>query len=74
MAVRLPRFLGGFRVHEAQKTSAIIDTQGGTEMAALRKRVHGRTVTREEVRDAVKPYMRRHIVLQKLYRAHVLRY
>jgi hypothetical protein len=74
VAVRLPRFLGGFRVHEAQKTSAIIDTQGGEEMAGLRRRVHGRDVPRDEVQAAVKPYMRRHIALQKLYRAHLLRY
>jgi hypothetical protein len=72
--VRLPRFLGGFRVHAAQKTTAIIDTQGGTEMRALRERIHGRKVEREEVRAALKPYMRRHVLLQKLHRAHVLRY
>jgi glycosyltransferase involved in cell wall biosynthesis len=72
--VRLPRFLGGFRIHEAQKTSAIMDTQGGTEMAGLRQRVHGREVTREEVRAAVRPYMFEHIVLHRLYRAHLLRY
>jgi Glycosyl transferase family 2 len=72
--VRLPRFLGGFRVHEAQKTSAIIDTQGGQEMAALRRRIHGREVTREEVRAGVRPYMRRHVLLHRVYRAHLVRY
>ena len=72
--VRLPRFLGAFRIHEAQKTSAIMDTQGQKEAAALRERVHGREVSRPEISAAVKPYMRRHLVLQKLYRARLLRY
>src|SRR5919204_593326 len=51
-----------------------IDTQGDSEMAALRQRVHGREVSRDEIKAHVKPYMRRHIALQKLYRARVLRY
>jgi hypothetical protein len=72
--VRLPRFLGAFRIHEAQKTSAIMDTQGQKEAAALRARIHGREVSRPEISAAVKPYMRRHLVLQKLYRARLLRY
>ena len=72
--VRLPRFLGAFRIHEAQKTSAIMDTQGQKEAAALRRRIHGREVSRPEVWEHVRPYMRRHHVRQKLYRARVLRY
>ena len=72
--VRLPRFLGAFRIHEAQKTSAIMDTQGQKEAAALRRRIHGREVSRPEVWERVRPYMRRHHVRQKLYRARVLRY
>jgi hypothetical protein len=72
--VRLPRFLGAFRVHEAQKTSAIGETSGAQEMDRLRKRVLGRYVTRPEVRTAVRPYMRRHLLLHKLYRAGLLRY
>ena len=32
--VRLPRFLGAFRIHEEQKTSAIMATQGQKEAAA----------------------------------------
>jgi hypothetical protein len=72
--VRLPRFLGAFRIHGAQKTSAIMDTQGQKEAAALRRRIHGREVTRPEVWEHVRPYMRRHHIRQKLYRARVLRY
>jgi hypothetical protein len=72
--VRLPRFLGAFRIHKQQKTSAIMDTQGQKEASELRKRMHGREVSRPEISAAVKPYMRRHLVLQKLYRARLLRY
>lgn len=72
--VRLPRFLGAFRIHEAQKSSAIIATQGREEMDALRKRIHGREVTRKEISRTVRPYKRRHHVLQKLYRVRLLRY
>ena len=36
--VRLPRFLGCFRVHDAQKSSAEISTTGMAEMARLRER------------------------------------
>jgi glycosyltransferase involved in cell wall biosynthesis len=39
--VRLPYFLGAFRVHEAQKTSAQIHTRGHEEMERVRRRLHG---------------------------------
>jgi FkbM family methyltransferase len=71
---RLPRFLGAFRVHDEQKTSARIGDLGATEMARLRARVHGRTVTEREVRRAVRGYLLRHMAYQKLYRAGVLTY
>ena len=71
---RLPRFLGAFRIHEAQKTSAIMDTQGQKEAEALRRRIHGRDVTRPEITEAVRPYLRRHHVRQKLYRMRLVRY
>jgi glycosyltransferase involved in cell wall biosynthesis len=72
--LRLPRFLGGFRVHPAQKTSAEMNGQGLAEMARLRERCHGRPVTQAEVRRHVRPYLARHLVLHKLYRLGVLRY
>lgn len=58
--VRLPRFLGAFRVHPDQKTSAE-DVLGATECARLRTRVHGRPVTTEEIVAELRPYMRRHV-------------
>jgi glycosyltransferase involved in cell wall biosynthesis len=72
--VRLPRFLGAFRIHDVQKTSSVMDSHGKEEMAALRKRCLGREVTRPEISKGVGPYLRRHHVLQKLYRARMLRY
>lgn len=71
--VRLPRFLGAFRIHEAQKT-AVIDSEGMSEMDALRRRSLGRDVTRQEITKSLRPYMWRHHLLQKLYRARLVRY
>ncbi len=39
--VRLPYFLGCFRIHPEQKTSHAIHTTGAEEMARIRKRFHG---------------------------------
>ena len=39
--VRLPYFLGCFRVHSQQKTSQVIHTTGADEMARIRLRFHG---------------------------------
>ncbi len=72
--VRLPRFLGAFRVHEDQKTSARLHDVGVREMARLRQRVHGRTIAPSELRWRVRGYLLRHMVYQKLYRAGLLRY
>jgi glycosyltransferase involved in cell wall biosynthesis len=46
---RLPWFLGCFRVHELQKSSAEITTVGFTEMARLRQRELGATFTEERL-------------------------
>jgi FkbM family methyltransferase len=59
---RLPRFLGAFRVHDAQKTLAA-HPLGEVEMARLRERVHGRSLSIAEVNDGLRPYLRRHVVL-----------
>jgi hypothetical protein len=39
--VRLPYFLGCFRIHSRQKTSQVIHTTGADEMARVRGRFHG---------------------------------
>jgi ADP-heptose:LPS heptosyltransferase len=40
--VRVPYFLGAFRVHAEQKTSQVIHTTGADEMRRVRARFHGR--------------------------------
>jgi hypothetical protein len=71
---RLPRFLGGFRVHPHQKTSSALNDVGAREMNLLRERCHGRTVSNAEVIVALSGYLRRHIIYDKLYQMGVLRY
>jgi glycosyltransferase involved in cell wall biosynthesis len=58
--VRLPRFLGAFRVHEEQKTATWFD-QCLLECDALRRRVHGRGISHDEAVARAAPYMRRHV-------------
>ena len=72
--VRLPRFLGAFRVHEAQKSSAQVETLGVGEMNRLRRRIHGRAVSPVETQKAIRPYLRRHALLDKLHRLRLLRH
>jgi GT2 family glycosyltransferase len=72
--VRLPRFLGGFRVHPHQKTSKEMADIGVAEMDRLRERCHGRRVMTSEINRALRPYFRRHFVYHKLYRLGILRY
>jgi glycosyltransferase involved in cell wall biosynthesis len=59
--VRIPRFLGAFRIHDAQKTTAH-HTVGELEVARLRQRSLGREVTQEEVMERVAWYLRRHVM------------
>ena len=64
----LPRFLGAFRVHAAQKTSGSIDDFGFKEMTRIRKRLHGRTPGYAEIRAALARFMLHHILHDLLYR------
>jgi glycosyltransferase involved in cell wall biosynthesis len=70
---RLPRFLGCFRVHDAQKTTTMIDAVA-RENACLRERYLGRKVGPEEVERALRPYLRRHVLFHRLYKFPLLRY
>ena len=65
--VRLPRFLGAFRVMEQQKTMAMIETVGKAEMNRLREREFGTVPTDREVRNHIRPYLRRHWFADKLF-------
>ena len=57
----IPRFLGAFRIHLDQKTSAEIQGVGLEEMNRIRKRVLGRVPSRHEIHKAVMPFMIRHM-------------
>jgi glycosyltransferase involved in cell wall biosynthesis len=65
---RLPCFLGAFRVHPEQKTSARFEELHHPEVGRLRERCHGRPVPRDEIRRAVRPYLYRHLVYHHLHR------
>ena len=64
----IPHFLGAFRIHEAQKTSAIIHEIGTQEMDRIRNREHGYVANRDEVRKKVLPFLLRHIITDLGYR------
>ncbi|MBK6744391.1 MAG: glycosyltransferase [Hydrogenophilales bacterium] len=66
--VRLPRFLGAFRVHGAQKTSAVIADVGFGEMDRLRQRELGREVSRAEIGRGIRRYVLAHIYHDAMYR------
>jgi hypothetical protein len=58
---RLPRFIGGFRVHPQQKTSAAISDVGFQEMDRIRLRELGRVPSRAQIGRALAPYLARHV-------------
>lgn len=59
---RLPRFLGGFRIHMQQKTSAEISGVGIQEMTRIRERMLGRVPSDAEIHAAILPYLRKHVI------------
>ncbi|MDW8242785.1 MAG: glycosyltransferase family 2 protein [Thermogemmata sp.] len=71
--VRLPRFLGAFRVHAEQKTTAELASKGTPEMDRLRQRLHGRPVTLEDIRRHMRSYMIRHVLYNRLYQLGLYR-
>jgi hypothetical protein len=71
---RVPRFLGAFRVHRGQKTSARMGEIGSREMARLRQRVHGQAVAPEEIVRGIQSYLAWHALYQRLYAWGLLRY
>jgi glycosyltransferase involved in cell wall biosynthesis len=69
--VRLPRFLGAFRVHRTQKRATDHFTVGLPEMARLRQRVHGRETNLDDIRRHMNGYMLRHAWQHLLYQLGV---
>ena len=72
--VRLPRFLGAFRVHPQQKTVCAMDSFGKTEVEAIRRSLHGRDVTSAEAGWRVKGYLIRHLVCHFCHSVGLFRY
>lgn len=60
--VRIPRFLGAFRAHEKQKTSALINEVGMQEMERLRLRELGWVPPSSKIARSLVPYLLRHVV------------
>jgi hypothetical protein len=71
---RLPRFLGAFRVHQLQKTSAHISEIGELEMNRLRQRCQGRLVSQQEVDSKVRSYIGKHRLHHVMYKLKFFRY
>jgi uncharacterized protein YoxC len=62
----VPKYLGAFRIHASQKTSAAISDIGFKEMNRLRLRELGREVDHHEIRKAITPFMARHVLADKI--------
>lgn len=71
---RVPRFLGAFRVHAAQKTSAQLETIGREEARRLRERNFGRPVSRGALLHRYVPYLLEHKTFDLAHRLHLLHY
>jgi glycosyltransferase involved in cell wall biosynthesis len=65
--VRVNRYLGAFRLHPEQKTTATAAT-GEEETRRLWRRYHGRAVEWDEALSHVRPYLRRHVRHHTLHR------
>ena len=64
---RVNRFVGAFRVHARQKTTAHMLEYGAREMQLLRRRSLGRNVSESEIRRAVFGYLLRHWLVDTLW-------
>jgi len=72
--IRLPRFLGGFRLHPGQKTASQLAHRGLYEMNRLRERCHGRPVSYTEISRHIARYLFRHVIYHRLYLLGALPY
>jgi glycosyltransferase involved in cell wall biosynthesis len=61
-------FLGAFRIHELQKTSTQINLVGRDEMDRIRLKVLGRVPDSKEIRNAVMPYLMKHVIFDLMFR------
>jgi glycosyltransferase involved in cell wall biosynthesis len=71
---RIPRFLGGFRVHESQKTSSQMTSVGIREVSRLLQRYHGYVPERREIERQVAIYVAEHHLYDFAYQHGALRH
>jgi hypothetical protein len=64
----IPRFLGAFRVHPQQKSTAQIADVGVAEMNRIRERIFGRVPSQNEIRKALTPFFARHAAVDLVHR------
>ncbi|TRV70288.1 MAG: glycosyltransferase, partial [Microcystis panniformis Mp_MB_F_20051200_S6D] len=64
----IPRFLGAFRVHSTQKTSALLSTIGHDEMQRIRTRTVGYTPDHRQIKEGIRMYMYAHLFRDLRYR------
>lgn len=72
--VRLPRFLGAFRVHEDQKTLSRAADLGRPEISKLRQRTLGRVPSKPQIAHQISGYLAAHLLLHTGYRLGLVRY
>jgi glycosyltransferase involved in cell wall biosynthesis len=72
--MRLPRFIGAFRVHPQQKTFTLMSQLGQKEIALLKERHQKQAISSHEAQKKVKFYLKRHLLCSKLYQLGLLRY
>jgi len=72
--VRLPRFLGAFRVHDEMKSIQNLDTVGVEEMNLIRAKYRTIYMSDKKLEKHIRTYLKKHIVLDKLYKAGLLRF
>jgi glycosyltransferase involved in cell wall biosynthesis len=65
---RIPRFLGAFRLHTAQKNNVLLDAYE-QESAVLRDRANGHPVSPYVAHARLQPFVVRHVLLHCLNRA-----
>src|SRR5262245_45165552 len=70
---RVPRFLACFRVHDQQKSTAMMEV-GSREQRRLRHVYLGYDPDRAAVHRATRGYLRRHVLFHGLYRLGLLKY
>jgi glycosyltransferase involved in cell wall biosynthesis len=70
--LRAPRFLGCFRIHPEQKTTAMIDV-GAKEQEKLRRIHLGTVPDGRAIGRNIASYLRKQVLFQRLYKLGVLR-